>query len=42
VGDGAVNEVRLGVGQAVVVPDGSVTMTSQFGCTFVRCWEPGR
>jgi mannose-6-phosphate isomerase len=39
-GSGAVNEVRFGAGQAVVVPVGSVTITSQDGATFVRCWEP--
>ena len=39
-GDAAVNEVRFGAGQAVVVPVGSVTMTSTSGATFVRCWEP--
>ena len=38
-GSAAVNEVRFGVGQAVVVPAGSVTMSSAAGGTFVRCWE---
>ena len=40
-GAGAVNEVRFGAGQAVVVPVGSVTMTSTTGATFVRCWSRG-
>ncbi|ADW68738.1 class I mannose-6-phosphate isomerase [Granulicella tundricola] len=40
VGSGAVNEVRFGVGQAVVVPDSSVTMTTQHGASFLRCYEP--
>ncbi len=39
-GEAAVNEVRFSAGQAVVVPVGSVTMTSTNGATFVRCWEP--
>jgi mannose-6-phosphate isomerase len=39
-GSGAVNEVTFEVGQAVVVPVGSVTLTSRDGCSFVRCWEP--
>jgi mannose-6-phosphate isomerase len=39
-GSGAVNEVRFDAGQAVVIADGSVTMTSQHGCTYVRCYEP--
>ncbi len=36
----AANEVRFGVGEAVVVPAGSVTMSSADGGSFVRCWEP--
>ena len=39
-GAAAVNEVEFSAGQAVVVPVGSVTMTSRSGATFVRCWEP--
>lgn len=39
-GSGAVNETRFSVGSAVVIPDGSVTMTSVDGCTFVRCSVP--
>ena len=38
-GSAAANEVRFGVGQAVVIPVGSVTMSSAAGGTFVRCWE---
>ena len=38
-GSAAANEVRFGVGQAVVIPAGSVTMSSAAGGTFVRCWE---
>ena len=36
----AANEVRFGVGEAVVVPNGSLTMSSVDGGTFVRCTEP--
>ena len=39
-GAGAVNEVRFGVGEAVVVPRGSVTLSTVDGCTLVRIWEP--
>jgi mannose-6-phosphate isomerase len=39
-GHAGVNEVEFEAGQAVVVPVGSVTMTSRTGATFVRCWEP--
>jgi mannose-6-phosphate isomerase len=39
-GQAAVNEVKFGPGQAVVVPVGSVTVTSTTGARFVRCWEP--
>ncbi len=38
-GSAAANEVRFGIGQAVVIPAGSVTMSSAAGGTFVRCWE---
>ena len=41
-GAGAVNEVRFAVGEAVVVPDGSVTLTTQAGCTFLRCVVPAK
>jgi len=41
-GSAAVNDVEFGAGQAVVVPEGSVTLTSKTGATVVRCWEPGR
>jgi len=36
----AANEVRFGMGEAVVVPTGSVTMSSVEGGVFVRCFEP--
>ena len=39
-GNGAVNEVRFGVGEAVVMPAGSVTVGSADGMRFVRVWEP--
>ena len=39
-GQAAVNEVEFKAGEAVVVPVGSVTMTSRTGARFVRCWEP--
>ncbi len=39
-GEAAINEVAFGPGQAVVVPVGSVTLTSRSGARFVRCWEP--
>jgi mannose-6-phosphate isomerase len=35
----AVNEVRFGVGEAVVSPAGSVTISSVDGGVFCRCWE---
>ena len=41
-GAGAVNEVTFSAGQAVVVPVGSVTMTSREGASFVRCFVPNR
>ena len=41
-GAGAVNEVRFAVGEAVVVPDGSVALTTQEGCTFLRCVVPAK
>ena len=37
----AANAVRFGVGEAVVIPVGSATMSSADGGVFVRCWEPG-
>ena len=37
----AVNEVRFGVGEAVVSPAGSVTISSVDGGVFCRCWERG-
>ena len=39
-GKGAVNETRFTAGEAVVIPDGSATLTSADGCTFVRCTVP--
>lgn len=39
-GNCAVNEVKFDAGQAVVVPQGSVTLSSKDGGVFVRCWEP--
>ena len=39
-GKAAANAVRFGVGEAVVVPVGSVTMSSVEGAVFVRCFEP--
>ncbi len=39
-GKGAVNETRFGPGEAVIIPDGSATMTSVDGCSFVRCTVP--
>ena len=41
-GAAAVNAVEFGAGQAVVVPEGSVTLSSRAGATVVRCWEPGK
>jgi mannose-6-phosphate isomerase len=41
-GDAAVNAVTFGAGQAVIVPEGSVTVSSADGATVVRCWEPGK
>jgi mannose-6-phosphate isomerase len=40
-GEAAVNEVEFATGQAVVVPEGSVMMSSRQGATVLRCWEPG-
>ncbi len=40
-GKAAVNEVLFEAGQAVIVPDGSVTLSSATGASFLRCWEPG-
>ena len=39
-GTAAVNEVRFGLGEAVVVTVGSVTMSSATGAVFLRVWEP--
>ena len=39
-GAGAVNEVRFGVGQAVVAPVGSVSLSSVDGCEVLRIWVP--
>ena len=39
-GSAAANEVKFGVGEAVVVPQGSATMSSAAGGVFVRCFEP--
>ena len=41
-GNAAVNEVEFTAGQAVVVPEGSVTMSSRESATVLRCWEPGK
>ena len=41
-GKAAVNAVRFGVGEAVVVAVGSVAMSSAQGATFLRVWEPAR
>ncbi len=41
-GSAAVNEVEFDAGHAVVVPEGSVTLSSRGGATVVRCWEPGK
>lgn len=39
-GRGAVNEVAFEAGQAVVVPVGTVTVSSAGGTSFVRCRQP--
>ena len=39
-GKAAANAVRFGVGEAVVMPVGSATMSSVEGAVFVRCFEP--
>ncbi len=39
-GTAAANEVRFAAGQAVIVPQGSATMSSAEGGTFLRCFEP--
>jgi mannose-6-phosphate isomerase len=41
-GDAAVNAVEFSAGLAVVVPEGSVSVSSRQGATVVRCWEPGK
>ena len=40
-GRAAANAVRFNVGEAVVVPVGSVTISSVEGAVVLRCWEPG-
>ena len=40
-GNAAVNEVEFRTGQAVVTPEGSVTVSSRAGARVVRCWVPG-
>ncbi len=40
-GTAAANEVKFAAGQAVIVPQGSATMSSAEGGTFLRCFEPG-
>ena len=39
-GAGAVNEVKFNTGEAVVAPQGSVSLSTVEGCTFVRICEP--
>ena len=39
-GKAAANAVRFGVGEAVVMPVGSATMSSVEGAVFLRCFEP--
>ena len=39
-GAAAVNNVEFGPGQAVIVPEGSVLLTSKDGAVVVRCWQP--
>ncbi len=39
-GKAAANEVRFNTGEAVVIPAGSVTMSSVEGAIFLRCFEP--
>ena len=39
-GKAAVNAVRFGMGEAVVIAVGSVAMSSAEGATFLRVWEP--
>ncbi len=41
-GNAAVNAVTFGPGQAVIAPEGSVTLSSKDGASVVRCWEPGK
>jgi mannose-6-phosphate isomerase len=41
-GEAAVNEVEFATGHAVIVPEGSVMLSSRHGATVLRCWEPGR
>jgi len=39
-GQAAADSLRFNAGEAVVVPVGSITISSQAGGTFVRCWTP--
>jgi hypothetical protein len=39
-GEAAVNAIRFGVGEAVVIAVGSVTMSSAKGAVFLRVFEP--
>ena len=39
-GDSAADSVRFKAGEAVVIPVGSVTMSTANGAVFVRCWAP--
>jgi mannose-6-phosphate isomerase len=41
-GKAAINSVTISTGQAVIVPEGSATVSSVEGTTVVRCWEPGK
>jgi mannose-6-phosphate isomerase len=41
-GTAAVNAVEVAAGYAVVVPEGSVALSSKDGASVLRCWEPGQ
>ena len=41
-GEAAVNDVEFSAGHAVIVAEGSVSVSSRQGATIVRCWEPGK
>jgi mannose-6-phosphate isomerase len=41
-GTAAVNAVEVPAGYAVVVPVGSVALSSKDGASVLRCWEPGK